>query len=267
VQDGRAAGVVCNDGTQARAQTVVGAIDPVRLVGLVDPAWIPDEVGRAVDRLQICEHNVTYFTGHAALARRPRLPRHATAQPDRERDLLAAGYMMLMPGYEALRRSLTEVTQGELPTDIPIWLSLPSVRDRTLVPPGSDGETLYLMSPVAPYQLSDGRDWSKEKDAHLDRCLDTIEAVSPGLRDTVLGTCALSPQDMAAVATKGHACHVDMVLTQFGPWRPTPALGSFRTPVAGLWHASAGNHPLPSVNGWAGRTVARTILKAAPAKR
>src|SRR5581483_10499793 len=54
--------------------------------------------------------------------------------------------------------------------------------------------------------------------------------------------------------------HIDMSLSQMGPWRPTPALSGYRTPVAGLWHASAGSHPLPSVNGWAGRTAARTLL-------
>jgi beta-carotene ketolase (CrtO type) len=45
-----------------------------------------------------------------------------------------------------------------------------------------------------------------------------------------------------------------------GPWRPTPSLSGYKTPVDSLWQVSAGSHPLPSVNGWAGRTAARTLL-------
>jgi beta-carotene ketolase (CrtO type) len=54
---------------------------------------------------------------------------------------------------------------------------------------------------------------------------------------------------------------VDMSLNQMGPNRPTPALAGYSASIEGLWHTSAGAHPMGGVHGWAGRTTARTVLK------
>ncbi|MCW3016212.1 MAG: hypothetical protein JWO02_3304, partial [Solirubrobacterales bacterium] len=256
----RATGVLLEDGAQVVATEVIASVDPITLFDRLLPAQhVPDRTRGELDAMKVCEQNITYFTGHAALERRPTLPRHGR-DGAHERVLLEAGYQMLVPSYESLRRAIDSCTRGEEPDDIPLWVSLPSARDRTLVPDGSSGESLYFMSPVSPYELKD-RPWHEAKGAYFDRCLDTVDTYLAGTKDAVIGTAALSPEDMSAIATKGHACHIDMALTQFGPWRPTPSLSGYRTPVDGLWHASAGSHPLPSVNGWAGRTVARTVLR------
>jgi beta-carotene ketolase (CrtO type) len=47
---------------------------------------------------------------------------------------------------------------------------------------------------------------------------------------------------------------------QMGPWRPTPSLAGYRTPIKGLYHSGAGAHPMGTVNGWSGRTVARMLI-------
>ena len=129
------------------------------------------------------------------------------------------------------------------------------------MPPDSQGETLYFMTPVTPYDLADGRDWAEEKQPFLDKVIDTIDGYAPGLRDSIIDSCGVTPYEMSRWTTKGHACHIDMSLSQLGPWRPTPSLAGFRTPIEGLWHASAGS-ALPSVNGWGGRAAARTILRS-----
>jgi phytoene dehydrogenase-like protein len=50
-----------------------------------------------------------------------------------------------------------------------------------------------------------------------------------------------------------------MNLSQMGPLRPTKSLAGYRTPVARLWHTAAGAHPMGALNGWSGRTTARTV--------
>jgi beta-carotene ketolase (CrtO type) len=115
---------------------------------------------------------------------------------------------------------------------------------------------------VTPYDLAGGRDWAQEKQAYFDRTLEILEGYTAGVKESVIDTCAVSPYDMSRWTTKGHACHIDMSLSQMGPWRPTPSLSGYETPVEGLWQVSAGSHPLPSVNGWAGRTAARTLLRS-----
>jgi beta-carotene ketolase (CrtO type) len=260
VAGGRATGALLEDGSEVRAEHVIACVDPAALFDrLVPDEHLPTRTRDELRSMKVCEQNITYFTGHAALERRPTLPRHGR-DAEHERVLLEAGYQMLVPSYASLQRAIDSCTRGEEPDEIPLWVSLPSARDRTLVPEGSSGESMYFMSPVSPYELQ-GRSWQSAKGAYFDRCLKTIDGYLAGTLDATIGTAALSPEDMTAIATKGHACHIDMALTQFGPWRPTPSLGGYATPIDGLWHASAGSHPLPSVNGWAGRTVARTVLR------
>lgn len=258
VEGGRAVGVELSGGEVVRASEVIGAVDPATLFDeLVDPSLLPDAARDQLRAMSICERNITYFTGHAALSARPSLPRHG-----RDEELLRAGYQMLVPSYQSLNAALAAAERGEIPDEIPIWLSFPSICDRSLVPPTSDGETLYFMTPVTPYSLSNGNDWEHEKQRWFDRTLDTVEQYAAGVKDSIIDTAAVSPVDMSRWTTKGHACHIDMTLSQMGPWRPTPELSGYRTPIDGLWQVSAGSHPLPSVNGWAGRTAARTVLRA-----
>jgi beta-carotene ketolase (CrtO type) len=258
VEGGRAIGAELADGQVLRADQVIAAVDPATLFGtLLDPGLLSLQTRDELRAMSICESNITYFTGHAALAGRPRLHRHGRGQ-----ELLQAGYQMIVPSYASLRAALEAAEHGRVPDDIPIWSSFPSIADRSLVPPGSDAETLYVMTPVTPYDLAEEPGWDGYKQRYLDRVLDTVEEYVGGVRGSLIGTAAVSPADMARWTTKGHACHIDMTLSQMGPWRPTPSLSGYRTPVAGLWQVSAGAHPLPSVNGWGGRTAARTFLRA-----
>ncbi len=258
VRDGAAVGVALPDGREFYADEIIGAIDPARLfTKLLDPSLLPQATQDELRALQIAGRNTTYFTGHVALAERPTLPRHG-----REDELLKSGYLILCPSYAAVDRALRDAEAGRVGADIPVWMSLPSVADRTLVPEGSSGESLYFMLPVCPFDLADGRDWAEEKDNHHQRVMDIIGGYAKGVQDNVIATHAISPHDMARIATKGHAGHIDSTLGQLGRWRPTPSLSGYATPIEHLWHTSAGSHPIPSVTGWAGRTAARTILKS-----
>jgi beta-carotene ketolase (CrtO type) len=250
-------GVRTAAGEELRAGHVIAAVDPVNLFEkLVDPALIGEKTEAELRAMTVCGKNITYFTGHAALSQRPTLPKHG-----REDELLRAGYTMLVPSYASLKQSIAESMRGELSENPPIWLSFASVLDRTLVPEGSSGESMYFMTPSCPFDLASGEDWSTAKERNLARCLDIIDSYAVGVKEHALDTAAVSPYEMARWTTKGHACHIDMPLTQMGPWRPTPSLSGYKTPIEGLWHVSAGSHPMPAVNGWAGRTAAAALLK------
>ena len=76
-----------------------------------------------------------------------------------------------------------------------------------------------------------------------------------------IGRFVVSPDDLATYSHEcSHPFHTDMSLSQMGPWRPTPSLAGYRTPIKGLYHSGAGAHPMGTVNGWSGRTVARMLL-------
>ncbi len=91
-----------------------------------------------------------------------------------------------------------------------------------------------------------------------------IDGYAPGTGATVIGAHVTTPDDLEAESGlhKGHLFHVDMTLGQFGPWRPTPLLSGYRTPIPGLFHAGAGAHPMGTLNGWSGRSAARELLRS-----
>jgi beta-carotene ketolase (CrtO type) len=91
--------------------------------------------------------------------------------------------------------------------------------------------------------------------------IDEFEPFAPGLKDSVIGTWAKGPAELSRTVHKGHVIHTDISLAQMGPFRPTPSLAGYKTPVAGLWHAGAGAHPIGLINGWSGRTTARLVAK------
>ncbi|MGH8990961.1 MAG: phytoene desaturase family protein [Acidimicrobiia bacterium] len=266
LEGGRATGVVTLAGEAVRATQVVAAVDPWTLMNrLVPAAAVPEIVRDELRGMSVLHNNISGFKGDVALSRRPSLARHGAGGrgvPENDDDALLGSVILMAPDIDYVRRSLAGTMRGELAAEIPLWISTPTVYDRSLVPPGSEGDSLYVYLPAVPYELRDS-DWAVEKDKHLERCLQIFEDYAPGVGESVIGAHATSPQDLANFSPvhKGNLFHVDMTLSQFGPWRPIPSLAGYRTPIDGLWHTGAGAHPLGTLNGWSGRTTARELLR------
>jgi beta-carotene ketolase (CrtO type) len=261
---GAATGVVTEAGEWIEAAQVVAAVDPhTLLTRLVAPSAVPQQLRDELRGMSVLRNNISGFKGDVALSRRPVLAGRAG------NDALLGSVILIAPTLEYVRRATNAALRGELSDEIPLWASTPTVYDRSLVPSGSVGDSLYIYLPAVPYRLGDGVEWETEKDKHLDRCLQVLESYAPGLTDSVIGAHATSPQDLARFSPvhKGNLFHVDMTLSQFGPWRPVPSLSGYRTPVPGLWHTGAGAHPLGTLNGWSGRTTAAEVLRSTTNRR
>ena len=262
VRDGVARGVVLDNGETLDARHVVAALDPTTLLTkLLDPAVVPARAKAEVRALHVCHNNISVGKVDVALARRPGLPRH-----DHPDDLLTAT-MLLAPDLDYVRRAVAGYARGELVDEVPMWVVMPSKLDRTIVPPGSPGDSLYVYLPALPYELARGSAWAEEGDKLADRCLDILDGYAPGLKGSVIGRHPITPVDLAAGAHRGNLYHADLTLAQMGPWRPMPSLAGYRTPVDRLWHTGAGAHPMGLQNGWSGRTTARTVLRTFDCRR
>jgi beta-carotene ketolase (CrtO type) len=204
--------------------------------------------------MQVGGHNLGAFKVDIALSGRPVWPRHGSGDP-------AVVAQAMLTNIDEVKAATRLAMSGELPENPPVTLWTPSVFDRDLVPAGSGGDSLYLYPIATPLRLSGGRSWQTEKQRYLDRCLDVVERFAPGTRDLIVGAYIRSPEEFPS--HNGNIYHVDMLLSQMGPWRPTPSLAGYRTPVEGLWHTGAGAHPVGGLSGWGGRTAARTVLRAA----
>ncbi|MCW3017359.1 MAG: Dehydrogenase [Solirubrobacterales bacterium] len=250
--DGVAEGVRLHDGQELRAKHVVGAMDPQTLVGdLVDQAYVPDTVKGELRALGVLRWNISVIKADVAITETPQLKCG--------RQELLNGYLMLSPTIESVRRDQLQSMAGELPDGMTMAPMFPSYVDRSQVPPGSKGETIYLYMQAVPMKLSGGRDWADHKDDYVRRVIGEMDRYMPGLAGSVIGQYVQGPDELAKKTFRGNVVHVDMSMHQMGPWRPTPSLAGYRTPVENLWHTAAGAHPMGALNGWSGRTTARTV--------
>lgn len=258
VQGGRTTGVVLQDGEELHAGQVVAAVDPTSLfTRLLGPDAISPELREEVDRMRVLSSGVSHFKADLAVTRRPTFPRHSVTD-----DQLAG--LSFAPSVEYVERLMAAIGRGELAEELPFYIAIPSVLDRTLVPPGSDGESIAVWVGAVPYDLANGDDWADVKTSYLERVVDHLEQYSPGVRDTIVGANIRSPHDFNQPwAYKGSSRSVDLIPSQMGPWRPSPSLSGYGTPIEGLWRSGHGTHPMSGTSGWPGRTTARTMLKHA----
>jgi beta-carotene ketolase (CrtO type) len=249
--DGTAEGVELASGERIMAHHVVGAIDPQRLMcGLVPSAHVPRRTQQELKALGNLRWNIGVFKSDAALSHRPDLVGG--------RQELWSGLLFLGPTLGYIKRAQLQAAAGQIPDTYPQWTALPSVVDRAQVPEGSKGDTLFLAMATVPVQI-EGREWTDEAQEFGQRALGFLDEHAPGIKDAVIGSFVRTPDDYNAMAGRGNLYHADMTLAQLGPWRPTPSLAGYRTPVRNLWHSGSGAHPVGGLTGWSGRTTARTI--------
>ena len=257
VTGGRATGVVLQSGEEIPAGEVVAAIDPTPLfTKMIDQSALSQTVRDEVKRMRVLSSGVSHLIGNIAVSRRPTFPNH-----DITPGLLAG--LSFAPDVDYVNRLMDSIKKGELGEEQPFYIGLPSVLDRSLVPAGSEGESIWLYVGAVPLALADGTDWKDAKMKRFDHIIDLLETYSPGFRDSIVGVDLNSPDEFNTPwAYKGSSRAVDLIPSQMGPWRPSPALGGYATPgIEGLWRSGHGTHPMSGTSGWPGRLTARTMLK------
>jgi phytoene dehydrogenase-like protein len=84
------------------------------------------------------------------------------------------------------------------------------------------------------------------------------------LEELEIGRWVEDPDQMAhrTRAWQGSILHVDFSLMRTGPLRPAWGLGSYRTPIDGLFLGGAGTHPGGSVSGLPGKLSSRRVERS-----
>ncbi len=167
--------------------------------------------------------------------------------------------LLIAPDPETVEHAFNHAKYGEHSERPVMEISVPSVFDDTLAPPGH--HVLSANVQWAPYDLKGG--WSEAaKQGFTERCLDSLEACAPGLREQVLANELLTPVDLENEfgMSGGHWHHVELALDSFFMLRPVPGAARYSTPVPGLYLCGAGSHPGGGVSGRPGRNAARAVL-------
>lgn len=254
VEDGRAVGAELVDGRSVRARRVVANVDPKRLyLGLVEPGALPDSFRRRIEGYRMGSAS---FRLNLALSR---LPRFAGRPAADDAALYTAG-IICAPSLAYMDRAYVTARATGLSDHPIVELVIPSTLDDSLAPPGAHVASLFCQH-VDP-DLPDGRSWDEMREAAADRAIDTVEAVAPGFRDSVIARQVLTPADLERDLglTRGDIFHGCLSFDQLWTGRPVPGHAQYRGPLEGLYLCGSGAHPGGGVTGLPGRNAAHAVL-------
>lgn len=260
IESGKACGVRLANGESLFAKNIIGAIDPKTLMLKLLPAGtLAPRHSAAITGISVLGANIASARVDLLVQRQPDMVVDAA----RAARLLPTSMLIGPASLAAVQTYLLGCANGQLGADIPVWAASPSMLDRSLTPT-PDQQSFYIYVPAVPWRLAGGQTWADRRDDLGEMVISQLETVMPGLRGIILARAVRTPDDIQASSgiERGCAYHADMTLAQMGPWRPTPSMAGYRTPVPGLWHTGAGAHPMGSVNGIAGKLAAETVLRA-----
>ncbi|MGZ8364659.1 MAG: phytoene desaturase family protein [Caulobacteraceae bacterium] len=255
VENGRAVGVVLEDGETLRASRVVSNIHPKLLFeNLVDAAHLPDDFRERIARYRSGSGT---FRMNVALSELPNF----TCLPG-VGDHLTGGIIMA-PSLAYMDKAFMDARTHGWSKEPIVEVLIPSTLDDSLAPKGQHVASLFCQH-VAPV-LDGGRNWDDHREEVADLMIATVDKFAPGFAKSVLGRVALTPLDLERKfgLVGGDIFHGQLNLDQMFSARPVMGHGSHRAPIKGLYLCGAGTHPGGGVTGAPGHNAAREILKDA----
>ena len=157
-----------------------------------------------------------------------------------------------------LRAFTRQVRAGRLPDNPYLVIGQQTLADPGRAPAGC--QTLWAYSRV-PSVLDGG--WPTLREAFADRIERRLEGLAPGFRGLIRARAVFSPDDLQAMDENlvggdlgGGSAHIDQQLFL----RPAFPYFRHRTPVRGLYLASASTHPGAGVHGACGYNAAHAAM-------
>jgi phytoene dehydrogenase-like protein len=253
VRDGRAVGVLLDDGKELAARAVVSNADPRRtFLNLVDPIELDPGF---LTRIRNYRSRGTSAKINLALSALPSFT--GVANPSDLRGRVQIGHSL-----DYLERAFDASKYGEIPPEPYLDITFPSLHDPSLAPPGAHVMSVYVQ--FTPYTLSLGWTWPMAA-VELGRVvLDTLERFAPGIQLLVVRKQIITPLDLEQTFSMsgGHILHGEPSLDQLYAMRPVLGWAQYRTPIDHLYLCGAGTHPGGGVTAAPGRNAAREIVHA-----
>jgi phytoene dehydrogenase-like protein len=255
VKDGRARGVVLEDGSDLSARVVVSNVGPkILFESLVAAEHLAPEFR---ERIAGWRCGSGTFRMNVALAELPDF----TCLPSRGLAEHHGASIVVAPSPAYLDQAYMDARMHGWARRPAIEMHIPSVLDDSLAPPGRHVASLFCQQ-FAP-TLPDGRSWDDHREAVADLIVDTVTALAPNFKGAILGRMILSPLDLERKLslTGGDIFHGALGLDQLYAARPALGHGDYRAPIAGLYMCGSGTHPGGGVTGAPGHNAAREILR------
>ncbi|XP_047458126.1 pyridine nucleotide-disulfide oxidoreductase domain-containing protein 2 [Mugil cephalus] len=255
--DGVTKGVALKDGTEIHSKVVLSNATPyVTFKNLTPQDALSPEFIKAVDQI---DYTSPVTKINVAVDKLPNFLASPTPD-DKPGPHHQCSIHLNCESVDVLEAAYKEAANGR-PSGRPmIEMTIPSVLDPTLAPPGS--HVVSLFTQFTPYHI-EGREWTdQDKEAFADTVFDWVEQYAPGFKKSVVGRDVLTPPDLERIfgLTGGNIFHGSMSLDQLFIARPLPSFSDYRSPVKGLYLCGSGCHPGGGVMGSPGWNAALTVM-------
>ncbi len=252
LENGRARGVVLENGDEIRTKTVVSSCDPnLTFLSLVGEENLDADFVTAIKR-----YKLRGSSGKVNLAV-DRLPRF----PGRDGSAHLRGDIAIAPGIDYLEHAYDEAKYGDFSSRPYINVVIPSVIDPSLAPPGKHVVSCFVQ--YAPYHIKEGAEhWPAKREAFGDAVVETLAEYCPGFEESILYRQVLTPWDLEQQfgLTEGNIFQGELSLEQLLFQRPTAGWARYRTPIRNLWMCGSGTHPGGGIMGACGQLAASALL-------
>jgi phytoene dehydrogenase-like protein len=253
VRDGRARGVVLDDGTAIRARVVLSNADPKRtFLKMVEASELPDGFLHSIRGIKMAGPCAKV---NLVLEEEPRF---TGTSPDASP--LERTFYTLVPSLQFAERCYDIAKFGGIPEQLWVDCVVSSNADASLAPPGKHILTCFVQ--YVPYHLREG-DWDDKRSLLGDRVVRKIAEYAPNVPNAIVARQVLTPLDLERTygLTEGNIFHGDLRLEQLFFMRPVSGWSQYRTPVDGLYLCGAGTHPGGGVSGAPGHNAAHQVLR------
>lgn len=253
IDGGHACGVELCDGHRLYSRIVI-ANTAARTVftKLVPEEHQPEEFRRD---LRAMRTESTVFRLNLGLTRLPQAPTFP-ARPDCPFPV----QLTIADSVDYMEEAHMDARRGEMSERPFLIVKTPSVVDPTLAP--RDRHVMNIMGGHAPYTLKKG-DWATRRTELMERAMAVLRGYFPDIDECIEHSMLYTPVDFERIfdLPNGHVHHGEISADQMFFRRPASGYADYRTPVEGLYLASASVHPGGGVTGMPGHNAARVILE------
>jgi phytoene dehydrogenase-like protein len=253
IRNGRARGVVLEDGTEIHGRVILSNADPKRtFLHLISARELP---GEFLDAIRAIKMDGPCAKVNMVLAEEPKFTGTPSTYTPLERT-----FYTLVPSLEFAERCYDIAKFGEMAEDLWVDCVVSSNADHSLAPPGKHILSGFVQ--FVPYRLRRGS-WDDQRELLGDRVVKKIAEYAPNVPHAIIARQVLTPLDLERTygLSEGNIFHGDLRLQQLFFMRPVPGWSQYRTPIRGLYLCGAGAHPGGGVTGAPGHNAARQVLR------
>jgi len=255
VRNGRAVGVVLDDGQELRAPVVVSCIHPqIAFLDLIDRHELPPDFVWDIERWKTRSGVVKI---NVAISELPDFK----AQPGKELQDLHTGSVELCFSSDYAEQAFQDAHLLRKPSVAPfVDGTIPTTLDKKLAPEGTHVFSMFTQWVPDDWVKEPHRD---ELDAYAKRIFDLYDELAPNFKDSIIDYQVIGPYDMEQELglIGGNIFHGELSADQLFHMRPAPGYGDYRTPLKGLYHGSSATHAGGGVNGIPGWQAYRQAKK------